>query len=637
MILPLFSLTYMDRWISMEGAYIGDARFLSEHWPHPRWQPLWYGGTRFDSIFPPVMRYAAATLVRIFHMLPARAYHFAAACFYCGGIVSVYIMLRVCTGDRVAAWLAALFALLLSPALLFIPRLYVAGWHRAPQRIVLLTQWGEGSHMAALAMIPLALACAFATFERGSRLSLAGAAVLSAGILSSDFYGATAWLLLFAILLWSFWITHQQKAILVRAAAIAILTFALTAFWLVPSFLGTVLENLRLTAQPSTSWSVWIFLAVAVGFLLVSDRYARGRPERVWPVFVLGSLAICALYVLANEYSSFRIAGDPSRLVPEFELALVLAAVEGLRRLWRHPARAVRIAAAVIVVVSLASAAPYVRRHKVFFPRDWRPAERPEYQIEEWMRSHLPGTRVLVAGSVRQWYDTWHDLPQLGGGADLGVNNGLAVAGQWQVLLGNNTDVAIEWLRSLGVDAVAVNGPGSKEMYHDFQHPQKFAGRLPVLFDNHQGDVIYGVPRRFAGIGRVVDTARLGALKPFGRERDLEALRAYAAVVEQGPDAPVTVAWRGSDSFRAHAMLQAGQSLLIQESWDPAWRAWSGGAAVPLRRDPMGFMVAAALPGERDIEFTFTLPLENAVGAVAALLALAGLGVWCVRGYVQGR
>ena len=621
----------------MEGAYIGDARFLNEHWPHPRWQPLWYGGTRFDYIFPPLPRYTAASLSRWAHLQPARAYHAAAALFYCAGIVGVYALVRVCVRDRASAWVAALFTLLLSPALLFIPRLYVAGWHRAPQRIVLLTQWGEGPHMAALALLPLALACAFLAFERARPAALAGAAVLSAAIVSADFYGAEAWLILFAVLLWSFWITHQQRIVFARAAVIVLSTFALTAWWLVPSFPRTIAENLRLTAQAGTSWSVWIFLAAAAGYMLLSDRYARGRPRRAWPVFVLGSLAMLAIYVLANEYSSFRIAGDPSRLVPEFEFALILGIVEGARRLWRHPRRGARIAAAAMVVVSLGSAAPYVRRRQVFFPRESRVEQRPEYQLQQWLSAHLPGARVLVAGSVRQWYDTWHDLSQLGGSADLGVNNGLAVAAEWQVLLGDNADTAIEWMRCLGVDAVAVNGPESAELYHDFRHPQKFAGRLPVLFDNHAGDLIYAVPRRFPGIARVVDLARLAAVPPFRREPALEHLRAYASVLEQGPDAPATVNWDGSDAFRAHATVAAGQALVIQESWDPAWRAWSAGSPVPLRRDPMGFILAAVPPGRHDIRFEFSLPAENAIGAAAALTALAALAGWCVRDYGKAR
>ena len=60
MILPLFRLGYVDRWISIESTYIGDARFLAEHWPRPRWQPLWHGGTRFDYFCPPLLRYAVA-------------------------------------------------------------------------------------------------------------------------------------------------------------------------------------------------------------------------------------------------------------------------------------------------------------------------------------------------------------------------------------------------------------------------------------------------------------------------------------------------------------------------------------------------------------------------------------------------
>src|SRR5438105_6946635 len=107
--------------------------------------------------------------------------------------------------------------------------------------------------MTALALIPLALACAFLAFERYNPAALAGAAFFSASVLSSDFYGATALLLFFAILLWSFWITHTEMAVFRRAAAIVALTWGLTAFWLVPSTLRVTLDNLRLVSQPGTT------------------------------------------------------------------------------------------------------------------------------------------------------------------------------------------------------------------------------------------------------------------------------------------------------------------------------------------------------------------------------------------------
>jgi hypothetical protein len=64
-----------------------------------------------------------------------------------------------------------------------------------------------------------------------------------------------------------------------------------------------------------------------------------------------------------------------------------------------------------------------------------------------------------------------------------------------------------------GVDAVYVSGRGSREPYKDSLNPEKFAGVLPVLYDDHQGNVIYRVPRRWPA-PRVVDTSHLDSLHP---------------------------------------------------------------------------------------------------------------------------
>ena len=86
-----------------------DARFLAEHWPHPNWQPLWYCGTRFDYVYPPMLRYGTAGLTKLFPILPVRAYHIYTAFFYCLGIAGVYLFVRIGSGSRGAAWLAARF------------------------------------------------------------------------------------------------------------------------------------------------------------------------------------------------------------------------------------------------------------------------------------------------------------------------------------------------------------------------------------------------------------------------------------------------------------------------------------------------------------------------------------------------
>src|SRR5271165_1666795 len=79
---PYYKRKYTDQWPSIESTFISDARFLAAHLPHPRWQPLWYTGTRFDYIYPPMLRYGAAALARYVHVLPAHAYHLYCAILY---------------------------------------------------------------------------------------------------------------------------------------------------------------------------------------------------------------------------------------------------------------------------------------------------------------------------------------------------------------------------------------------------------------------------------------------------------------------------------------------------------------------------------------------------------------------------
>ncbi|HET9318919.1 MAG TPA: hypothetical protein VFO27_04060, partial [Bryobacteraceae bacterium] len=166
LIRPLFKLKYTVAWNSIESTFIADGRFLKDHWPHPLWQPLWYCGTRFDYVYPPALRYGVAGLSKLFPILPVRAYHLYIAFFYCLGIAAVYLLVRVAAKSRGAAWLSAIATLLLSPSFLLMTQHRLNSWHLMPQRALVLAQWGEGPHISALALLPLALLCAFLALER---------------------------------------------------------------------------------------------------------------------------------------------------------------------------------------------------------------------------------------------------------------------------------------------------------------------------------------------------------------------------------------------------------------------------------------------------------------------------------------
>ena len=621
LIWPLFKAKYVDKWASIESTFIADARFLKEHWPHPPWQPLWYGGTRFDYIYPPALRYGTAALAKYYPMTEARAYHIYTAFFYCIGIAGVFLFVRIACGSRGAAWLAATAAALLSPTFLFVPAMRNDSWLHHPTRLGVLVRYGEGPHMTAFALLPIALAVSFLALREWRPVWTAVAADCCALVVSNNFYGAVALAICFPILLWSIWITRLDRRIWMRALAIPALAYGLTAFWLTPSYLSVTTSNLKLVSRAGNTWSIWVALVTFALYAFVTAKWARGRPERFYPVFAAGFALFFSLNVLGNQFFGFRIAGEPGRLMPEVDLALILLVVEALRRHWlRGGAR--KAVAIVVGLVSFATAVPYVRRAWHIIVPDPNYKDRIEYKLSEWMADHLPNARAMATGSVRFWYDAWRNLPQMAGGSDQGVINQLVNPAYWHITNDPELEPSIQWMQSFGVDAIIVHDKQSQEIYHDYPMPQKFA-KMEVLLDNHQGDVIYRVPRRFSDLARVVETSRVRGLPAVGLPGDPATVRAYAEALEHGPDVRAVMAWEGVDSIRIQADVAAGQSVIVQVAYDPEWRADSGGARLTIRRDALGQMLIEAPPGRHAIRLVFEPPLENRIGTVLSLLSIA--------------
>jgi hypothetical protein len=631
LIKPYFKAKYTDKWASIESTFIADARFLSAHWPHPQWQPLWYAGTRFDYIYPPALRYGTAAISKVTGFWPVKAYHFYVAALYCIGIAGVYLLLRIGSGSRGAAFLAAAAAATMSPIFLFMPRFRSDAWMLQPQRLGVLVKYGEGPHMSALALIPIALAFTWIALDSRKLWAIGAAGVFTAGVVSNNFYGAVALACFYPVLVWAFWITRQDKRILAPAIAIPMVGYGLTAFWLVPSYFMVTAENMKYVSEHGTTWSIWVAVAVAVGFAMATDKLARGKKERTWEVFVAGSVVFYTLNVLGNHYFNFRISGEPMRLLPELDMIYIIGVVLLLRVMWLRQTMPWRIAAAVIVVAAFATTLGYIRHAWHMFPLS-EYQDRIEYKLTEWIGKNLPDQRMLASGSVRFWFDAWRDLPQLGGGSDQGVLNGKVEQAQWEINLAEKPAASILWMQDLGVDAVFVSDEKSQEVYKDFTFPRKFEGALPVILDDQVGNKIYRIPRRWLVRARVVDTAKLSALKAPRFNDDVEYLQAYSDVMEKGPDAPVTMSRPTTEEIRLHAKVAAGQSVVVQESYDPSWRARSDGKDLRVHADTLGMIAIDAPPGDRDIQLSFVTPAENLMGRTVSVLtfvvvlAMFGLG-----------
>lgn len=481
LILPLFKVKYFDLWGSIESTFIADARFLKDHWVHPNWQPNWYLGTRTDYVYPPALRYGTAALAKAFPIIPVRAYHLYTAIFYCFGIAAVYLLIRGGSGSRWAGWIGAVSAGLVSPSYLFVEAIRKDASFQMPYRLNVLIRYGEGPHMTALAWLPFALIFAYRALVQFRPVALALSAIGCAMVVSNNFYGATALAILFPILMASIWITHHDIWMFARAAAIAVLAYGLTAFWLVPSYVQITLNNMRFVSSQGNMWSVWVALGGLMAFLLFADYFARGRRQHAYFLFLSGSLLMFSIIVLGNYYLDFRIIGEPSRLFPEFDTLAILFVVELLRRLWYADAR-LRVARRVLVIAVIlgawSTALNYLQNRRSVYRTDYNLANRVEWQMQDWMARKMPDARAMTGGAVRFWYNVWHDLPQLGGGSEQGLTNQVTMPAQWQVLLGPEWDLTKLWMQILGCDVVLVNEKNSREFYHDYQYPEKFVGRF---------------------------------------------------------------------------------------------------------------------------------------------------------------
>ena len=637
LIWPLFKVKYVDNWASIESTFIADARFLKQHWPHPQWQPLWYGGTRFDFVYPPALRYGTAAIAKYYpRMSEARAYHIYTAFFYCLGIVGVYIFAAVIGGRRRSGWLAAIACAVISPCFLFLPDLRIDSYNLTPQRLGVLLRYGEGPHMTALAILPFAMAACFRALTAWRPIALATAGLLCAFVVSNNFYGATSLAIWFPILMWSVWITHLDRWMLPRAVAIVALAYGLTAFWLTPSYIQVTLNNLKLVAEPGNARSVWATLVVWMAYLLASDRFARGRRDRVYATLIWGSFLFFSLSVLGHFFYNFRVIGEPARMVPEFDMAFILLGAEGARLLCTRsttgPSRFrgtvyARVLAAGLVLACFFPAKQYLARAYAPIRTYANYQDRIEYKLSEWMWLNHPQSRSVVTGSLRFWYNAWFDLPHMGGGSAQGLINQRINLGFVRVMTEDNVANSLQWMQAFGTDFLVAHEAKSQEIYKDIPNPRKYAKVLTQIYDDGEGNLIYQVPRRFSSLARVVDTKQLASIPALGGDENQDIVAAYADAMEKGPDVPASVTWEGTDAFRLRARVAAGQSLAAMVTYDPAFHAYRNGQPVLIRSDALGQMHLLVPPGDVDVRVVFELPKQNIAGR-----ALTGLSLFAVAG-----
>jgi len=590
----LLTTEFLNQMSSIEGAYIGLARYIAANWPDLSWFPLWYGGIPFQNTYPPLLHLTVAAAAKLFGIAPALAYHAVTAVFYSLGPVTLFFLALRISKSRVYSFAAAALYSLISPAAFLIPaiRWSLGGVWRA-RRLECLVKFGEGPHVAALTLLPLALLLLVVAFEKRRPHWWVLAGVAAAAVALTNWLGAFA--LAIAIPAWLLSRRDCHARHWLAAAATGTYAYLLACPWIPPSTVLGVRRNEMFIGGQVSGTLPRLLCVVVAGLAVILLRRALLRykaPEALR--FSVLLLAPFACLTLSAEWLGLVLLPQARRCHLEMELGIALTAAFAAKLILDRTSTRVRaIAACVLMLAAVYPAVKYHRYAQRLIQRiDIR--QTIEYREAEWFASHMQGRRVFAPGSAGFFLNAFTDTPQFNGGSYQAVLDPAFFHFSYQLTSGDAAGaeegrIAEVILKAVGVDAIGVSGAGSREAFKDFRNPKKFEGVLPEAWRDG-ADVIYLVPRRSASLAHVIRKTDLPA-RPIVNGLDIEPLRAYVRAMDD-PSLPVAAMnWRNRHSATIRAHMEPDQVLAVQVSYHPGWTAKVNGEPRPVTPDKIGQMV----------------------------------------------
>jgi hypothetical protein len=634
----LFWVEYTDNMRTNAGSFLAISRFTIEHFPHLHWFPFWFNGLPFENAYTPLLHLVDAATAWMTGISPARAYNFVTGLFYTAGPVFLFALVWRVTNYLETSFFAAAIYSLFSPAALFpVFRPLGSAWNGL--RLNYLVYWGEGPHIATLAVFPIALLAAYmALTTRRYRWHFAASVFMAATVLLNAF-GAVDLALGCACLV----LALPRKQI--PRAALAIVFMAIAAYciaipFLHPELIRTISDNSQhVDGDFSRRRLMGAQLVALPGIVCVwaAARWIQDYFLRFGVMLAYVLFEIIGMYAVAN----FPVMPQPHRYAIEFELAacIVIALTVRLCMLRLSPVWRT----AFCGVLLIAGVHQIVRYHK-FARQLTKPidiAQTEDYRVAKWLDAHLGGTRVFVSGETGTWLNAFTDVPQMNSGhqpfdPNFHVNAGAIYAIYSGMNAGDrDAENSIFWLKAFGCHAIHV---ARSRLYGEiFQHPHKFEGVLPVLWRDEEA-VIYGIPQRTKSLAHVVPEGALVKRDPING-LDTSEVERYDAALDD-PSLPDDVMeWPAPDRGHIQTTLHPGQALSIQVSYDSGWIAFANGRRTVVSRDGIGLSaVHAECDGPCTVDFIFDGGWQRKLyRALSGLTLLAGIAGWFASAYFSRR
>ncbi len=576
----LFSVEYQNQLGSIEGSFIAISRYAIGHFGDLKWWPLWFCGMPYHNVYGPVLQHLVAFIAVVGKLSPAFAFHKTVALFYCLGPVTLFWMATRFSGSLACGFWTGLLYSVFSPAAILIPavRADIGGvWHL--RRLYNLIVYGESPHIAALALMPLALIAVDVAIRRGKPVHFLLAAIALAALALTNVTGSVG----FALLLVAYILAMGTRRSMAHIALIGALAYALAMPWLPPSTIRLIVGN----AQHSQGMNYSIHFLPLVLVLAAAGVCARLPLDRFLR-FALLLTFLTAAIVLPAYFLKINIVPQPERFQLEFEIGCCFLAGFAIARLPRP-----KLTGSVAALLCLATLFyDHAFAAKLIQPIDIR--KTIEYKEAKWFDQNMAGRRVFAPGSISFWMNVFTNTPQLGGCCDQSVPNFEQRIALYTIYSGQNlgareAEISLLWLQAYGVHAVGVSRRGSREWYKPFANPDKFEGFLFVLWED-DSDVVYRVPLYSDSLAHVIREAQRISRAPKDGS-DVEPLRPYVAAINDPKAPPAKLQWITASHAKIDTQMQAGDLLSVQVTYDPGWRAFVNGSERRVESDALGMLI----------------------------------------------
>ncbi|MCU1335388.1 MAG: hypothetical protein JWO19_969 [Bryobacterales bacterium] len=629
----VFFFDHIGQMNSMHGFWMGLARLAGDAWYKPTWWRYSYDGMPFEYTYAPLVPGLIAGISKLTGWSLGRAFGVVAGFVFCFGPVAMFLMARELSRRAGWSFVAVVTYCLFAPSQLFAPDETFSFRHlRDARRILLTFVWDEVPHELALAMVCLAVLFLVRGLRSRKTGSFVWAGVSMALALLANAFGATALLTMLLCLLVT-WDTGSFKRNVGALTLCALGAYLAMSPFLPPTLL--VLIGRNATNPYITSWdwgalgALLVVAGVSVGLWLLSRRW------RPWYLrfFLLLAWVYTSIPVLNQRKLHFL--PQPERYKVELEMWLILLLAFLVTGFADRMPRAVRM---VVALLLLFPAAVQVRSHRQFAKAMIRSSDvrqSLEYQVANWLQANLPEGRVYAPGTIGQWMNAFTRQPQFVGGSfptTPSVPIQLPITGI--TYLGKAQDVAdwaMPWLKAYGVDAIVVPGRDSPEYWKPlFFTPEAFPGTLPLLWQERDTS-IYSVPRLKGGLAHIIPETAIVRNEPHDFF-DLSQVRAYVAALESANDA---AEWRWVDDNHGHirTRLGPGEVVSLQITYEPGWKAVTGGKAASITSDGLGQMVIHAdCSGICEVDLDYDGGWEGKVLRILSLATILGVALWVVAG-----